>query len=111
VGLGRYRIPLAKTIAIGGSIERRDHGPTRKFMALALKAEHFRNRSFADMPGPRRHVRFTAEALNWTTMPPLSQLGGHHGAQWSRPSDLKRIMEDQVTTAEFARRRCDAYGR
>ena len=40
---GRYRIPLAKTIAISGSIERRDHGPIRRFMALAFKAEHYRN--------------------------------------------------------------------
>src|SRR6476646_4743185 len=37
-GGGRYRIPLAKTIALNGSIERRDHGPIRRFMALALKA-------------------------------------------------------------------------
>jgi hypothetical protein len=41
----------------------------------------------------------------------VSQLGGLHGAQWSRSPDLKRIMEDQVTTAEFAKRRCDAHGK
>ena len=52
-----------------------------------------------------------AEALDWTIILPFSQLGGLHGAQWSRPSDLKRIMEDLVTTAEFAKRRCDAHGR
>jgi hypothetical protein len=43
-----------------------------------------------------------AEALDWTIILPFSQLGGLHGAQWSRSSDLKRIIEDQVTTAEFA---------
>jgi hypothetical protein len=52
-----------------------------------------------------------AEALDWTITLPFSQLGGLHGAQWSRSSDLKRILEDQVTTAEFAKRRCDAHGR
>jgi hypothetical protein len=59
------------------------------------------------------HVRFEpkAEALDWTIILPFSQLGGLHGAQWSRSSDLKRIIEDQVTTAEFAKRRCDAHGR
>ena len=41
---GRYRIPLAKTIAISGSINVRDHGPIRRFMALALEADHFRTR-------------------------------------------------------------------
>src|SRR5258707_13146183 len=41
----RYRIPLAKTIAISGSIEPRDHGPMRRFRALALQAENFRNGS------------------------------------------------------------------
>ena len=58
-------------------------------------------------------VRFVpkAEALDWTIILPFSQLGGLHGAQWSRSPDLKRIMEDQVTTAEFAKRRCDAHGR
>src|SRR5580704_4523703 len=44
-----------------------------------------------------------AEALDWTIILPLSQLGGLHGAQRSRSPDLKRIMEDQVTTAEFAK--------
>jgi hypothetical protein len=51
-----------------------------------------------------RHVGFVllkAEALDWTIVLPLSQLGGLHGAQWSRSPDLKRIMEDQVTTAEI----------
>jgi hypothetical protein len=58
-------------------------------------------------------VRFVpkAEALDWTIILPFSQLGGLHGAQSSRSSDLKRIIEDQVTTAEFAKRRCDAHGR
>jgi resolvase-like protein len=46
---GRYRIPLAKTIALSGSIERGDHGPIRRFMALALKAEHFCKGSNADI--------------------------------------------------------------
>jgi hypothetical protein len=36
---------------------------------------------------------------------------GETGAQWSRSSGLKRIIEDQVTTAEFDKRRCDAHGR
>ncbi len=51
------------------------------------------------------------KCLDWTIILPFSQLGGLHGAQWSRSSDLKRIMEDLVTTAEFAKRRCDAHGR
>ena len=34
--------PMDKTIAIGGSIERKGHGPIRRFIALALKADHFR---------------------------------------------------------------------
>jgi hypothetical protein len=60
VGLGgRYRIPLAKTIAISGSTERKGHGPIRRFMALALKAEHFRNGSFATkLAGPACHSMF-----------------------------------------------------
>jgi len=61
MGLGRYRIP-----AIGGSSERRDHGPTRKFMALALKAEHFRNRSipaFGRQPTSRRPLEQTLSGL------------------------------------------------
>jgi hypothetical protein len=41
----------------------------------------------------------------------VSQLGRLHDAQWSRSPDLKRIMEDQVTAAEFAKRRCDAHGK
>jgi len=41
---GDYRITLAKTIAISGSIERRGHGTIRRFVALALKADHFRTR-------------------------------------------------------------------
>jgi hypothetical protein len=92
VGLGRYRIPLAKTIAIGGSVERRDHGPTRKFMAFALKAEHFRNGSFADMPGPRRHVRFTAES----------------GHQSQRPTRPLRAMNRHVATISLAQRQLKA---
>jgi len=32
--------PTYKTIAISGSIERRGHGTIRRFMALALKADH-----------------------------------------------------------------------
>jgi hypothetical protein len=60
-------------------------------------------------PGPKTFTK--AEALDWTIILPFSQLGGLHGAQWSRSSDLKRIMEDLVTTAEFAKRRCDAHGR
>jgi hypothetical protein len=40
----------------------------------------------------------------------VSQLDGLDGAQWPRSPDLKRIMEDQVTTAEFAKRRYDAHG-
>jgi hypothetical protein len=51
---GRYRIPLAKTIALNSSIERRDHGPKRRFMALALKAEHFCkgvNADIGQLPG------------------------------------------------------------
>jgi hypothetical protein len=51
------------------------------------------------------------EALDWTITLPLSQMRDLHGAQWSRSSDLKWIMEDQVTTAEFAKRRCDAHGK
>ena len=48
VGLGgRYRIPLAKTIAIAAQLYVRDHGPIRRFTALALKAEHFRKGSLA----------------------------------------------------------------
>ncbi len=35
---------LSKMIAISGSINVRDHGPIRRFMALALKADHFRTR-------------------------------------------------------------------
>jgi hypothetical protein len=46
-----------------------------------------------------------------TIILPFSQLGGLHGAQRSRSSDLKRFVEDLVTTAEFAKRRCDAHGR
>jgi hypothetical protein len=48
-------------------------------------------------PGPKSAK---AEALDWTIILPFSQLGGLHGAQWSRSSDLKRIIEDLVTTAE-----------
>ncbi len=60
----------------------------------------------------RRPKTYTkAEALDWTIILPFSQLGGLHGAQWSRSSDLKRIIEDLVTTPEFAKRRCDAHGR
>ena len=55
---GRYRIQLAKTIAINSSIAHRDHGPIRRFMALALKAEYFRNGS----NGPVRNVCFWAAA-------------------------------------------------
>ena len=58
---GRYRIPLAKTIAISGSIERRDHGPIRRFMALAFKAEHYRNGSSGEVRAGNRKVGF---ALN-----------------------------------------------
>ena len=67
----------------------------------------------ADIPDSGCDVRKVpkAEALDWTIILPFSQLGGLHGAQWSRSSDLKRIIEDQVTTAEFAKRRCDAHGR
>jgi hypothetical protein len=67
----------------------------------------------ADIPDYGCDVRKVpkAEALDWTIILPFSQLGGLHGAQWSRSSDLKRIIEDQVTTAEFAKRRCDAHGR
>jgi hypothetical protein len=59
-GWGRYRIPLAKTIALSGSTERRDHGPIRRFTALALKAEHFckvskcRHRQLPDEVCPRK---------------------------------------------------------
>jgi hypothetical protein len=69
--------------------------------------------SNSDIARRSRHVSNVpkAEALDWTIILPLSQLGGLHGAQWSRSPDLKRIMEDQVTTAEFAKRRCDAHGR
>jgi hypothetical protein len=42
---GGYRMPLVKTIAISGSIEHKDHGPIPRFMALALKADHFRKGS------------------------------------------------------------------
>src|SRR5262245_21780664 len=42
-------MPLAKTIALTGSIERGDHGPIRRFMTLALKAEHFSKGSGADI--------------------------------------------------------------
>ena len=61
----------------------------------------------------RRHFAFVpeAEARDWTVVLPFSQLGGLYGAQWSRSSDLKRMIEDRVTTAEFAKRRCDAHGR
>jgi hypothetical protein len=66
-----------------------------------------------DIRRGERHVWFVpkAEALDWTIILPFSQLGGLRGAQWSRSSDLKRIIEDLVTTAEFAKRRCDAHGR
>ena len=42
---GGYRMPLVKTIAISGSIERKDRGPIPRFMALAFKADHFRKGS------------------------------------------------------------------
>src|SRR5258706_16074135 len=49
----------------------------------------------ADVRQRGRQVRKVpkAEALDWTILLPFSQLGGLHGAQWSRSSDLKRIME------------------
>src|ERR1700682_4517389 len=70
-------------------------------------------RCITDSTRTSSHVRKVtkAEALDWTIILPFSHLGGLHGAQWSRSSDLKRIMEDLVTTAEFAKRRCDAHGR
>jgi hypothetical protein len=46
---GGYCIPVAKTIAISGSIERKDHGPIPRFIALALKADHFRYRSDSEV--------------------------------------------------------------
>src|SRR4030081_3906981 len=58
---GRYRIPLAKTISISGSIERRDHGPIRRFIALAFKAEPYRNGSSGEVRAGNRKVGF---ALN-----------------------------------------------
>ena len=33
---GRYRVPLAKTIAVSRPIECKDHGLIRRFMAIAL---------------------------------------------------------------------------
>ena len=46
---GGYRIPVAKTIAISGSIERKDRGPIPRFIALALKADHFRKGAIASI--------------------------------------------------------------
>ena len=70
----------------------------------SMRAHVFRFAHRADIAQCSRHVRFVpkAEALDRTIILPFSQLGGLHGAQWSRSSDLKRIIEDQVTTAEFA---------
>ena len=54
---GGYRMPLVKTIAISGSIERKDHGPIRRFMALALEADHFRKGSNAALGQQQSLVR------------------------------------------------------
>jgi hypothetical protein len=63
VGLGgRYRIPLAKTIASAAQLNVRDHGPIQRFMALALKAEHFRSGSKAEADPLNGHFRSTPES-------------------------------------------------
>jgi hypothetical protein len=41
---GSYRIPLARRSRSAAQLDVRDHGPIRRFMALALKADHFRTR-------------------------------------------------------------------
>jgi hypothetical protein len=42
--------PTDKVIAIGGSIERKGHGPIRRFVALAHKTDHFRTRRRPSLP-------------------------------------------------------------
>ena len=59
---GGYRMPLVKTIAISGSIERKDHGPIRRFMALALEADHFRKGSMNE-PALRERAARGAEPV------------------------------------------------
>lgn len=86
VGLGvATAYPLAKTIALSGSIERRDHGPIRRFMALALKAEHFckgSNTDIGQLPGEVWSLR--PEALAPTIMDQSQGNGLHRprGATW-----------------------------
>ena len=64
VGGGHYRIPLAKTIAISGSIVVGDHGPKRRFMALALEADHFRTtQTKARRPARRGFMRSSTTAI------------------------------------------------
>jgi hypothetical protein len=66
---GRYRITLAKTIAISDSIERRetsgiqrDQGSIPRFMALALKADYFRKGSKATVWRYPHHFRFSPQS-------------------------------------------------
>jgi hypothetical protein len=59
---GDYRIPRAKTIRDQRSIERKDHGPIRTFMALVLKADHFRKGSFAIESDRPRNVRCSPDS-------------------------------------------------
>jgi hypothetical protein len=41
---GGYRLPLTRRSRSAAQLDVRDHGPIRRFMALALKADHFRTR-------------------------------------------------------------------
>jgi len=51
-----------------------------------------------------------SETLDLTV---LRDIGGAGPQRWRRHAIIRSegIMEDQVTTAEFAKRRCDAHGK
>jgi hypothetical protein len=57
----------------------------------------------ADIAQCSRHVVSCQKRKHWMdNYTTFSQLGGLHGAQWS-VIRLKRIIEDRLTTAEFAK--------
>jgi hypothetical protein len=65
-GVGRYHITPSKTVAIGGSIERRETSGNPKgsknytrFMGLALKADQFRSGSCVTKRSRSKRLRAT----------------------------------------------------
>jgi hypothetical protein len=99
VGEGRYRIPLAKTIAISGSIERKGSRTDTKVYGARVKADHFRTRQTK----ARRPARFGFMRSNIDVMRLDRTLGqSRHVACASSCMSIRTSLEEGIKLHRFA---------